>query len=69
MQDKILILQSDEEFKVNLLKLKLENSGVPCWVINKHDSSYKTFGDLELYVNKDDVELAKEIISEGSDNQ
>ena len=63
MEDKVMILRTDEEFKVNLLKAKLDEFGVPCWVMNKHDSSYMTFGDIELYVLASDVEKAKEIIA------
>ena len=65
MEGKIMILQSDIEFQVNLLKVKLESSGIPCWVINKHDSAYNNFGDLELYVNSSDEEMARKIISPG----
>ncbi len=63
MDDKIMIHRSDQEFEVNLLKLKLENSGIPAWILNKHDSSYNTFGDVELFVDRKNEDKAKEIIS------
>jgi len=46
-----------------LKKAVLESVGIPAIVINKSDSSY-LFGDLELYVNRDDVIRAKKILDE-----
>lgn len=46
-----------------LKKAVLESFGIQAIIINKSDSSYH-FGDLELYVNRDDVMRAKKILDE-----
>jgi len=44
-----------------LQKAVLEASGIPAITINKSDSSYH-FGEVELYVKRDDVIRAKLIL-------
>jgi hypothetical protein len=46
-----------------LKKAILEASGIPSVIINKSDSSYH-FGDVELYVKRDDVIRAKMILDD-----
>jgi hypothetical protein len=46
-----------------LKKAILEASGIPSIIINKSDSSYH-FGDVELYVKRDDVIRAKMILDD-----
>jgi hypothetical protein len=46
-----------------LKKAILEASGIPSIIINKSDSSYH-FGDVELYVERDDVIRAKMILDD-----
>ncbi|HZH86901.1 MAG TPA: hypothetical protein VFD77_06265 [Brumimicrobium sp.] len=69
------ILPSDTEFEKNklvfrtselhlatIMKFKLEEEGVHVILINKMDTSYNNFGQIELYVNQNDVIRAKFII-------
>jgi len=69
------ILPTDTEFKQNklvfrttelhlatIMKFKLEEEGIHVILINKMDSSYNNFGNIELYVNQNDVIRAKYII-------
>ncbi|MFA5575013.1 MAG: hypothetical protein WC994_08165 [Brumimicrobium sp.] len=44
------------------MKLKLEEEGIQVYVINKMDSAYNNFGEIELYVSHEDVVKAKYII-------
>jgi hypothetical protein len=46
-----------------LKKAVLEASGIPAITINKSDSSYH-FGEVELYVKRDDVIRAKMILDD-----
>lgn len=46
-----------------LKKAVLEASGIPAVLVNKADSSYH-FGEVELYVKRDDVIRAKRILDE-----
>jgi len=56
-------MDSTQEYEVNVIKLKLEDAGIPCWVINKKDSSYLNFGHIELYINAVDREKAKDLLA------
>ena len=48
---------------VDLLVSVLEEKEIPAVAINKKDSSYTIFGNIELYVKDSDVVESKEIIN------
>lgn len=50
------------EHKVEIVQAVLEDAGVRSVIMNKKDSAY-LFGELELYVQTDDVMKAKQIIN------
>lgn len=60
--DKILVYTSDKAYQIEMLKEILADHGIASYIINKQDSSY-LFGDIELYVNNDDVIQTKRLIS------
>lgn len=49
--------------KVEMLKALLEEKEINAVIINNQDSFYKTIGEVELYVNRDFVILAKQLIN------
>ncbi len=42
----------------------LSDKGILAIVINKQDSNYLSFGDIEIYVQRDDILRAKAILNE-----
>lgn len=48
-------------YKAEILKGMLEEHNIESFIINKQDSSY-LFGEMELYVDADDVMKATRII-------
>jgi len=48
---------------VNLLVALLEEKEIPAVSINKKDSSYTIFGNIELYVKDTDVEESNKTIN------
>jgi hypothetical protein len=50
-------------YLAELLKQMLADNGITAFIMNKQDSAYK-FGDIEIYVNPDDVIRAKKLIRE-----
>jgi hypothetical protein len=46
-----------------LFKALLAENNIESVVINNQDSFYKTIGEIELYVERDNVILAKRIIN------
>ena len=57
-----LVFRTSELYLAQIIKLKLEEEGVHVILINKMDTSYNNFGQIELYVNQNVVIRAKYII-------
>lgn len=60
--DKKVVFRTNEDHLARLIIMKLEEEGIKVFYINKKDSSYNNFGQIELYVDRDDVVRAKYII-------
>ena len=58
----IRIYTSTDPFKIELLKGFLNENNIVAMSINKKDSSYLAFGEIELLVNEKDVMKAKSLI-------
>jgi len=58
----IKIYTSTDPFKIELLKGFLNENNIIAMSINKKDSSYLSFGEIELLVNEKDVMKAKALI-------
>lgn len=48
--------------KAEIVKGALENNSIPAVILDKKDSSYHLFGEVEIYVNPEDTESAESII-------
>ena len=59
----IKIYTSTDPFKIELLKGFLNENNIIAMSINKKDSSYLSFGEIELLVNEKDVMKAKILIT------
>ena len=51
-----------DQYRADLVKSLLENNKVPAIIINKKDTAYNAFGELEVYVNKHDLVAAIKVI-------
>lgn len=60
--DKQVVFRTNEDHLARLIVMKLEDEGIKVFYINKKDSSYNNFGQIELYVQRDDVVRAKYLI-------
>jgi hypothetical protein len=58
-----VIFSSSQQYQVEIMKAVLEGENIPCVIVNKQDSSYIAFGEIELYVKSDDILKAKLIIN------
>ena len=61
-KDWVLLYSSSIMHDVHMKRIFLEENGIESVVINKQDSVYMSFGDIELYVNRDSVLKAKKLI-------
>ena len=63
----IRIYTSTDPFKIELLKGSLDQNNIAAISINKKDSSYLAFGEIELLVDAKDVMKAKILIKKQED--
>ena len=55
---------SGDEFKVLIARDLLAESGINAVIMNQKDSSYTTFGDVELYIEEQDGKEALQILDQ-----
>jgi hypothetical protein len=63
-KDWTTIYSTDQLYIAELAKQMLLDNGIEAVVVNKRDSAYNTFGDIEVYVNRDNVIKALLLIKE-----
>ncbi len=56
------VFSSTNYFKIQIIKGLLSKNQIPAIIMNKQDSSYNLFGDIELYVKSQDMNNAKKLI-------
>jgi len=61
--DQVQIYAVGNPYQAELIRQKLMDHSIKAFIVNKQDSAYK-FGDIELYVHRDDVIRAKKLIEE-----
>ncbi len=52
------------EYKASMAKDILENAGIKAVVMDQHDSAYKTFGEIVVYVPEADLNKSLELLKE-----
>ncbi len=61
--DLVHIYSAGQAYLAELVRQMLSGHGIRSFLVNKQDSLYK-FGDVELYVHRDDVIRTKMLIRE-----
>lgn len=61
-KDWALLYSSFTLLDVQMKKIFLEENGIDAVIINKQDSVYKAFGEVELYVRRDLILKAKNLL-------
>ena len=67
MSDKIkwiCVYKSNNKFDAEVVKGNLESNEIPCVMINKQDSSYMSFGYVELHVPEEFKTQAETILKD-----
>ena len=62
MKDWFLLLKTRSYAEASILQGMLEENNIPVQLLNKQDSSYLNFGDIELYVPITLKDVAKGLI-------
>lgn len=60
----VQVYSTDKMFQAEILKQVLSDHEIEAVIINKMDSSYKAFGEVEVYVKNDHVIKAKMLAKE-----
>lgn len=64
MEDnKVKVFSGTQSYQVSIAKALLNSAGIPCFQIDKKDSSY-IFGEIELYVPQEYVDKALLLLTE-----
>ena len=61
-KDWILVYSTRLDHLSEMVSQVLKNNGIENVLMNKKDSSYLAFGDLEIYVKEEYVNKSKELI-------
>ena len=58
----IKLLSTDNPNKAEITKQMLEENNINVVLLNKQDTSYLMFGSIELYVNEEQLNQAKDLL-------
>ncbi|MCK4746536.1 MAG: DUF2007 domain-containing protein [Bacteroidales bacterium] len=60
----IIAYTTNQEFQAEIFKEVLRDHGIEAQILNKMDSSYRSFGDIEVYVPDTHILKAKMLAKE-----
>lgn len=63
-KDWVRAYDTQQEYMAELARAVLSDNDIESVVINKKDSSYNSFGDVEVYVKRDNILKAKLILKQ-----
>jgi len=58
-----MVFSSSKLYQAEIMKSVLEDENISSVIVNKQDSAYIVIGEIELYVKKEDILKAKQIIN------
>jgi hypothetical protein len=67
MEGRVKVYTTDQVYLAEVIKGSLAADGIEALVLNQRDSSYQTFGYVEIWVKPEDEERAKEIIAKSNE--
>jgi hypothetical protein len=62
-ENTVKVFSGSQLYQVSIARAILEDEGIPCFVIDKKDSSY-IFGEIELYVHAELADKALLLLTE-----
>ena len=63
MQKWFLLYVTQNLPEASIIKGMLEENSVPVMIVNKQDSSYLNFGDMEIYVANTFKNIARQLVN------
>jgi hypothetical protein len=65
MREWYLLLKTHNPAEASIIQGVLEENSIPVQILNKRDSSYLNFGDIEVYVPITLRDVAKALLDKG----
>ncbi|MDR0982111.1 MAG: DUF2007 domain-containing protein [Culturomica sp.] len=62
MENWTSVFTTDKLYKAELVRTSLLENGIEAVILNKEDSSFTTFGEIDVMIPKEDADRATEII-------
>ena len=69
MENWVSVFTTTRELDAGIVKDLLDEAGFPAVILNQKDSSYKTLGDINVMVSRDNQEEAKKVIKDYYDRE
>lgn len=63
-KDWVCVFQTEQGFQSEIAREILENEEINCVVLNEHDSTFPSIGELEVWVHQDFEAKAKELLKD-----
>lgn len=63
-KDWVCVFQTEQGFQAEIAREILENEEINCVVLNEHDSTFPSIGELEVWVHQDFEAKAKELLKD-----
>ena len=64
MKDPVRLYTSNQSFEIELIQAKLKENNIESYILNKQDSAYVVIGDVEIYVERENLEKAQVVLKE-----
>lgn len=63
-KDWVCVFHTEQGFQAEIAREILENEEINCVVLNEHDSTFPSIGELEVWVHQDFEAKAKELLKD-----
>ncbi|HEX7583762.1 MAG TPA: DUF2007 domain-containing protein [Prolixibacteraceae bacterium] len=63
-KDWVCVYHTEQSFQAEIAREILENEEIDCVLLNEHDSTFPSIGELEIWVHKDFEVKATELLKD-----
>lgn len=63
-KDWVCVLQTEQTYQAEIARELLDNEGIECVIMNEHDSTFPSIGEVEVWVHQDYKQQALDILKE-----
>ena len=63
-KDWVCVYHTDQSYQAEIAKEILENEGLECVIMNEHDSTFPSIGEVEVWIHQNFQIKAKELLKD-----